>query len=165
MQGIVKLANMVGGFARFASLRGNQTVDFIRTVSFGLLAPGTTASTDPVTLASVVFFYDAVFERDLSGQLRGDMIGATAAHEMAHIIAYSYRLSVAGQERRIESFVPHAGVPVSKYARENRLGLEYWADSVMVWVFPDAPRVDKNALNPDVASWIAAVLTGNGWAP
>ena len=47
MQGIVRLANKVGGFARFATLRGNQTVDFIRTVSFGPLAPGTPASTRP----------------------------------------------------------------------------------------------------------------------
>lgn len=165
MQGIVRLANKVGGFARFATLRGNQTVDFIRPVSFGPLAPGTPASTDVITLANEVYFYDALFERSPGGQLNGDWIAATAVHEMAHIIAYRTLISVAGQEHRIESFVPHTGVPVSKYARENRLGLEYWADSVMVWVYTDAPREEKYTLNPDVADWIAAVLTGNGWAP
>ncbi len=165
LSGIVALMNKVGGAARFATLRGSAIVTLVRAFSFGILSPETPASTDPILRPNTIWFYDALFG-SAWGSGRDEHVRATSVHEMTHIVAYRNLLPEDSNEvrRRIEDVVPHTGTPVSDYAAKNQFNLEYWADSVMAWMYRSDQTLTAS-LDRNAGSWITAVMLGYGWTP
>ena len=161
LSGMVALVNKVGGMNQFRSLRGNSLVTLIRAVTFGMLSPRTPANTDPVFRGNRIWFYDVMFTTEAA------RVRATSVHEMAHIMAYHNLLPANADDvrQRIEDVVPHTGSPVSEYAAQNNLNLEYWADSVMVWVYDKAPRTNPQPLDVNVANCISSFMSGTECVP
>lgn len=160
-QGVIDLANKVGSSGQLHSLLGGGATILHRDLFPWFLGGNVPANTYPAVDTSVVIFWNHLFQRDSSGALLNlPWIRGTAVHELAHIIDYNYK-SLPGGVR------PSAVAPssdVSDYARENRFGLEKFAENVAVWVYGAAyPRQNPQALATDMNDWLNRALTGMGW--
>ncbi|MFZ2420337.1 MAG: RHS repeat-associated core domain-containing protein, partial [Anaerolineae bacterium] len=168
-QGVVALANKIGSFGQLRSLLG---FGVLPTVFHRAAVPlwgvrNTPAHTIPGTTL-------VVFTNDLFGG-SDDFVRGTAVHELAHVIDYfngvgympcsSSSLSGCGSQWRPGAAVPK-GTHISDYAVHNRLGLEYWAEAVAIWVYGSRYSTQiagGGALSPNQNDWIERVLKGWGW--
>lgn len=151
-RGVIDLARAVGGVGRFKELIGGYAL-------FKRVDLNSIGTDNPCVCGLMLASHVIEFTNGWAGG-NSQYRRTTAVHELAHVIAFNYSVRVPSYTARVEDVVPHIGQPVSTYAASNSLNLEYWADSVMEWIYPGTTQFH---LNVDVAKWIDGFLTGKGW--
>ncbi len=167
-EGVVALANKIGGFGQLRSLLGIGVLPtfFHRAATPLWIVQNAAAHTIPMT--TIVVFTNSLFLGS------DDFVRGATVHEMAHVVDYfggvggvAKAVNASGGQWRRGAVVPKDAY-VSEYGVKNALGLEYWAEAVADWVYgsryqgPYSLGV-REPLTPNQRDWIARVLRGWGW--
>ena len=158
--GIVALANKLGSFTRLRGLVGYTIHELVRISGSFLSDPitnisGALARTEPIDPRSRILFADKAFIN-----MRDDDVRGLAVHEVFHVIHYN--MSYHGMLFNKARLFPHTA-KLSKYAVDDFLGLEYWAEAGADWVYGKRYQYQRTpdkteSLTVDQVKWINGLL-------
>ncbi len=133
-QGVVALAQKVGGFPRLHALIGSIAIYRKKEAPGGTCLKGSAACTFP--LLSIEFF-DLMFSGPRATEYSISISG-TAVHEIAHAIDFNlFRLSFWTRDR-IDPVFPSNIFPRGPHITDYALtpgNFEYWPEAVVDWVY------------------------------